>query len=244
MRMPVSRIQCAPVSAVTARPCDAGRTIRLRRWRERRERLLAFRDRLAVLASADLPAQDALNRTLLADRVDTALAGLAFDEERIPFISGDGFYTTADYAALGTTLTSEDDAEAWLARLAAIPAYYATETANMARGIRTGFTQPRMTVERAIQDVRAQAEQPSADSPLLAPFETFPAASRRSERSELARACARDDRDARQAGATRVAALPRAGLPACGAHGASARRACPTVRRTTPTSCDGTRRRR
>ncbi len=165
----------------------------LRRWPDnspaameaRRQRLLAFRERLGVLAGAELSGPDALNRTLLIDRVDTALAGLAFDEERIPFISGDGFYTTADYAALGTTLTSRDDAEAWLARLAAIPAYYATETANMARGIRTGFTQPRMTVERAIQDVRAQADQPSADSPLLAPFETFPAAFPEEERKEL-----------------------------------------------------------
>jgi uncharacterized protein (DUF885 family) len=156
----------------------------LRRWPdnspvavgERRARLLRFRERLATLASADLPEADALNRALLVDRVDVALAGLEFDEERIPFISGDGFYTTADYAALGTSLTSEADAEAWLARLAAIPAYYATETANMARGIRTGFTQPHVTVERAIRDVRAQAEQPVADSPLLAPFDPLPAA--------------------------------------------------------------------
>jgi uncharacterized protein (DUF885 family) len=154
----------------------------LRRWpdnssaavAERRQRLLEFRDRLGAIDASALSGADALNHALLTDRVEVAIAGLAFDEERIPFISGDGFYTTADYAALGTTLASEDDADAWLARLAALPAYYATETANMARGIRTGFTQPRITVERAIADVRAQAEQPAAKSPLLAPFETFP----------------------------------------------------------------------
>ena len=141
----------------------------LRRWpdnspaavAERKQRLLAFRDRLAAIGAAALSGTDALNHALLTDRVDVALAGFIFDKERIPFISGDGFYTTADYAALGTSLVSEDDAEAWLARLEALPAYYATETANMARGIRTGFTQPQMTVERAIGDVRAQAEQPA-----------------------------------------------------------------------------------
>ena len=155
----------------------------LRRWpdnspaavEERRRRLLGFRDRLAALDAAKLSQSDALNHALITDRVDVALAGLAFDEERIPFISGDGFYTTADYGALGTTLATEDDAEAWLARLVALPAYYATETANMARGARTGFTQPRMTVERAIADLLAQSEQSSAESPLLAPFATFPA---------------------------------------------------------------------
>jgi uncharacterized protein (DUF885 family) len=156
----------------------------LRRWPDnspravtaRRDRLLRFRERLNAFESPGLSETDALNRALLVDRVDVALAGLAFDEERIPFISGDGFYTTADYAALGTSLASDDDAEAWLARLAAIPSYYATETANMERGIRTRFTQPRGTVERAIHDVRTQAEQPSAQSPLLAPFDTLPVA--------------------------------------------------------------------
>jgi uncharacterized protein (DUF885 family) len=141
---------------------------------ERRKRLLGFRDRLAAIDAARLSESDALNHALLTDRVDVALAGLAFDEERIPFISGDGFYTTPDYAAIGTTLTSEADAEAWLKRLEAIPAYYARETANMERGIRTGFTQPAITVERATRDAQTQAAQPAAESPLLAPFATFP----------------------------------------------------------------------
>ena len=44
----------------------------------------------------------------------------------------------------------------------------------MRRGIRTGFTQPRRTVERAIADVRAQIEQPAATTPLLAPFRSMP----------------------------------------------------------------------
>lgn len=165
----------------------------LRRWPDnspaavaaRNTRLRAFHDRLESLDASALSEADALNRALLVDRVDVALAGARFDEERIPFISGDGFYTTPDYAALGTSLTSEDDADAWLARLAALPAYYATETANMARGIRTGFTQPAMTVERAIGDVRRQAEQPAADSPLLAPFKTLPATFPAKRRAEL-----------------------------------------------------------
>jgi len=154
----------------------------LRRWpddspaavADRKAQLLRFRERLAALP-ANLPDEGALNRDLLVDRVDVALEGLAFDEERIPFISGDGFYTTADYAALATVLKDDADADAWLARLSALPAYYATETANMQRGIHTGFTQPRLTVERAIGDLRAQVEQPVSKSPLLAPFTTLPA---------------------------------------------------------------------
>jgi uncharacterized protein (DUF885 family) len=161
---------------------ERGDAASLRRWPDdspaavamRQAQLQEFRHRLDGMAGSALNADAALNRALLRDRVDVALAGQEFDEERIPFTSGDGFYTTPDYAALNTILKTEADADAWLARLGAIPAYYATETANMARGIRTGFTQPRRTVERAIGDVRAQAERPSGQSPLLKPFDTLP----------------------------------------------------------------------
>ena len=140
----------------------------------RRQALEEFDRRLAAARTGAPGSSDALNHELLADRVRTALEALRFDEERIPFMSGDGFYTTADYAALNTVLADETDAEAWLERLSALPAYYRTETANMARGIATGFTQPRAAVERAIADVRRQLQRPVEDSPLLAPFATLP----------------------------------------------------------------------
>ena len=152
----------------------------------RREALRDFGRRLDALEATPLPAADALDRTLLSGRVAMALAGLEFDEERIPFISGDGFYTTPDYAALGTRLDDAAAAEAWIARLEGVPAYYARETANMSRGLQSGFTQPRRTVERAIADVRAQLELAPARSPLLAPFATLPGSMAHDRREALA----------------------------------------------------------
>ncbi len=134
----------------------------------------AFQRRLQSLPATDLAGEDDLNRQLLLDRVSLALDGLAFDEERMPFISGDGFYTTADYAALNTPLGDEAAADAWIARLEALPAYYARETENLRRGIRTGMTQPPRTVERAIADVRGQVAQTDDKTPLLAPFRNVP----------------------------------------------------------------------
>lgn len=136
----------------------------------RRQALQQFERRLQALPQSGLGEEDALNRDLLLNRVQLALDGFQFDEERLNFISGDGFYTTADYAALNTPLESAADAENWIARLEALPAYYEREIANLRRGIKTGFTQPRGTVERAIADVRGQLAQPPATTPLLAPF--------------------------------------------------------------------------
>ena len=144
-----------------------------------------FLRRLQSLPAAGLAGEDELNRELLIDRVNLALDGFAFDEERLPFISGDGFYTTADYAALNTPLDDEAAADAWIARLEALPAYYARETENMRRGIQTGMTQPRRTVERAIADVRGQIDQSDDETPLLAPFRNMPQSLPAAQRAAL-----------------------------------------------------------
>jgi uncharacterized protein (DUF885 family) len=195
----------------------------LRRWPDhspvaaeaRRRTLEAFQRRLAAQDPAGLRGEDALNLALLTYRVNTTLEALPFDEERMPFISGDGFYTTADYAALNTVLATEADAAAWLARLEALPGYYRAETANMARGVATGFTQPRATVERAIADVRAQLERAPARSPLLAPFATLPPGLPGADRAAWrARGEAVLDRDVRPAQQALLQFLERDYLPA------------------------------
>ena len=176
-----------PIRAAQRGDLDAAR-----RWPDnspaavasRREALRGFERRLQALAGAAI-GEDALNRDLLLDRLGLALAGFGFDEERIPFLSGDGFYTTPDYAALNTRLAGEAGAEAWIARLQALPDYYRREIGNMRRGLQTGFTQPRRTVERAIADVRAQLALAPEKSPLLAPFRTLPAAMPGAQRTTL-----------------------------------------------------------
>ena len=140
----------------------------------RREALLTFKSALAALASAGLGEEDRLDRDLLRDRVELDLAGLSFDEERIPFNTGDGFFTVPDFAAQGIALRSEAQARAWIAKLAALPAYYATQIVNMRRGIRTGFVRPRLVVEKVARTLRRRASQPAEASALLMPFATMP----------------------------------------------------------------------
>lgn len=136
----------------------------------RKRDLESFRDRIKHLAKAKLDEAATLERDVLADRVDTALAALSFDEERIPFISGEGFFINPDYAAAFTSLRSEADAERWLRRIEAFPAYYAVQISNMRRGIKTGFTQPRLVVDNALKTVRAQTDLPAEQSLLLEPL--------------------------------------------------------------------------
>ena len=142
---------------------------------ENQRLLKAMQTQLATLGDARLSDEEALNRDLLRERMELDVAGLAFDEERIPFNTGDGFFTVPHYAADGVVLRSEPQARAWLAKLAAVPAYYATETANMRRGLKTGLVRPRLVVERDARALQSRATQPPERQALLKPINGLPA---------------------------------------------------------------------
>ncbi len=130
--------------------------------------------RLAALPTSRHASEQALTRELLDWRLSVAIEGARFDEDRVPFDNGDGFFNTANYVAANTVLHDEREARAWIARLATLPTYYAVETANMRRGIATGFTQPRSIAAGILAVLRIAADQPSEASPLLGPLQRLP----------------------------------------------------------------------
>jgi uncharacterized protein (DUF885 family) len=140
-----------------------------------RAELENFQRRLAGINEGSLSEEEALNHAFLARIVADALGAIRYDEARAPFNNDFGFFVLADFLAQATPIRTDADAQAWLARLAALPAYYRDNIANMRRGIGTGFTQPRLVAERALETARAQAATPAEQSALLAPFATMPA---------------------------------------------------------------------
>ena len=130
----------------------------------------ALERRLTALPDEALGEEERLTRALLDWRLDTLAEGARFDEGRIPFDNGDGFFNTANYAAQTTVVATEAQARAWIERLRALPAYYDAQIVNMRRGIATGFTQPRPTAESVLRILRIADEQPATASPLLKPL--------------------------------------------------------------------------
>lgn len=137
--------------------------------------LQALQERLRAVVRAPLTGEPALNDDLLSWQIALDLEGHRFDEERIPFTADEGFFQTPNYAAEGTIIRDEADAQAWLARLRRLPAYDEIEIANMQRGIRTGFMQPHLIAVKIALATAAQAALPVEQSPLLKPFQTLPA---------------------------------------------------------------------
>ena len=144
-----------------------------------RETLERFQRRLGNINEASLSEDEALNHAFLTRTVADALGAIAHDEARTPFISNFGFFLIADLLAQSTPVRNEAEAQAWLARLEALPGYYRDNIANMRRGVATGLTQHRSAADRALAVTQAQAQTPAEQSPLLAPFATLPDANAR-----------------------------------------------------------------
>jgi uncharacterized protein (DUF885 family) len=140
-----------------------------------RKRLVAFGDRLARIDARQLSDEAALNHALLTRIVKESIEEIGLDLDRIPFQNDEGFHTLADLLGRITTIGSREDADAWLARLEALPAYYEQNVANLKRGIKTRYTQPRIVVDRVLDVARKQVEVKPEDNSMLLPFARMPA---------------------------------------------------------------------
>lgn len=147
----------------------------------RRNALAALRPRIAAANERQLSEANRLNRALLLQTIDDDLESISFDRARL------GGRGPASFEGLGrrTPLRTREDAEAWLARLAAIPAAMDQSIENQRRGIETGWTQPRQIVERILSVAQAQAAQPVEQSAYLLPFNTLPATISAEDRAAL-----------------------------------------------------------
>lgn len=140
-----------------------------------RSELMRFAARLKDLRESGLSDEEQITRKLLIRNVSVAIEGIDFDEERIPFTGGEGFYTRPNGLARRTIVHNRAEAEFWIMRLKALPTFYRQAIANMRRGLATHFVQPRLVDEIALSTAKTIADQPPELDPLLFPLRRMPA---------------------------------------------------------------------
>jgi uncharacterized protein (DUF885 family) len=140
----------------------------------RKAALTKFQQRLSVLKTASMSAEAKLNHDMLERELRERLADLSFDTARSPSLNDSGFETAL--SDLSTTIAIRDkaDAEAWVRRLQAAPAYWRDNMANIRRGIKTGFVQPKIIAKLIADRARQQANTPIDEDPVLAPLKSLP----------------------------------------------------------------------
>ena len=139
-----------------------------------------------AVADQAATAQDILLRIELAETARTVdkailerllrsdLDDAQYDAARIPFTGDWGFQAEPIFAAMQTRLDSQEDAEAWIARLNDVPRYFAENIENMRRGIATGWTANADPLATMTDQIREQIVTDPADSSLFAPFASLP----------------------------------------------------------------------
>ncbi|MDP1914356.1 DUF885 family protein [Brevundimonas sp.] len=154
--------------------------------------LRGLADRLAAIDPGGLSDDDRLNHAFLTYVLQRSRARIPLDTGRIDaFNSEGGPGQGLAYIASVTRIATAADAEAWIARLEAMPKSYADPLAAARRGLETGLVQPRSIVENALTLIEPEAAlAPDAD-PLLKPFQTLPASIPAAQQTALRERAAR-----------------------------------------------------
>jgi uncharacterized protein (DUF885 family) len=136
---------------------------------ERAARALALRDAIEALETDRTTDQAILERLLTAD-IDDA----RFDAARIPFTGDWGFQAEPIFAAMQTTITNEEEGQAWIDRLNDVPRYFAENVENMRRGLATGWMAHADPLKVSTDQIREQIFNDPSESGLYAPFLSLP----------------------------------------------------------------------
>jgi uncharacterized protein (DUF885 family) len=148
------------------------------------EAMAGFHARLEAIDPSTLTGTDIASHAVLAYTLRSAIELPRAQSAMIPFTNDSGFHTSPDFAAMSARVRTVEEAQAWIARIRALPEYFAQHQAWLERGIETGFTQPRAILDGVADQIAAQIT-PAEESALLMPIANLPESLPEAERARL-----------------------------------------------------------
>ena len=151
-------------------------------WVRRVERYSAELDRFDP---SELNPQDRTSWRLLRRQLDLEVESLGYDAHLIRVNQLFGLHTSILITMREMPARTAADYENLIARLRAVPDYIEQNIGTLREAIQAGLVQPRRTADLIIAQLDAQASPDAEESPLLAPFRSFPAGIPESRQTQL-----------------------------------------------------------
>jgi uncharacterized protein (DUF885 family) len=144
-----------------------------------------FLERLQAIDRSALPSNDQVSYDVLEYVLTFRVELAPFQTQRAPFTNDTGFFSEPGRAAASLRLNRVPEAEAWIDRLRALPAYFDAHVDWMRQGIEEDYTQPRDIMDAVVGQVRSLAGYTPEETGLLEPIDGLPRSVAASERERL-----------------------------------------------------------
>jgi uncharacterized protein (DUF885 family) len=154
-------------------------------WEGHLQAMREFRQRLAAIERAALPAADQLNYDIFKRTLEEFIQEDEFGAYYLPISKTAGFHLEFpelfQFVPLGTVKDYGD----YIARLEGFNQYVQEQIALMQEGLRRGFRPARITLEGIESAIESQIVSDPEDSPLFQPFTHFPAGFSQADQERL-----------------------------------------------------------
>jgi uncharacterized protein (DUF885 family) len=184
---------------------DIGFTSESRRWDDRSQAGLAIRENhlresladLRKINRAEMPASEQLNYDLYRELLESAVEGLQYGDDPLPFRSVvpanrwmpidqmNGIQQGAAQVLAEMPHETVANYEDILARLEGLPAVVDQTRANLEAGLKKGYSQPKIAMRDVPQQIANLIPAEPTKSALLQPFSEFPSSIPAAERAAL-----------------------------------------------------------
>ena len=139
-------------------------------------RLKMWQDTLAKLDSIrreELSPAERVNYDVYRPQIETLIANQRFRDYEMPANSDTTFWTDLGYTARRPYRDAQDYRN-WIAQMSDIPRYFREQIEEMRRGLKRGFTPPRVTLEGRDASITAVTEADPEQCLFYTPFKEMP----------------------------------------------------------------------
>jgi uncharacterized protein (DUF885 family) len=144
-----------------------------------------FLTRFEAIDTSGLPAQEALNKSLMVRDLQMQLEGARFKEWEMPVDQQNGVQVFLPQLVSLLSFQSVKDYEDYIARLSQIPRFLDQTTVQMRKGMNDQLMPPRFLLEKVLDQCNALASQEAGSSPFAQPFSAFPKSISESDQTRL-----------------------------------------------------------